>query len=88
MPVSRMWALRVTRSTNRDQAWVWEHCSPGQHVKTLGVHVGKQGWEPPAAVEPDQDPPVVADGVVFLHRYLRLLRVEVRTLPGTTLAGV
>jgi hypothetical protein len=36
--------------------------APGQHVKTLGVHVGEQGRGPAAAVEPDQDPPLVADG--------------------------
>jgi hypothetical protein len=36
--------------------------TPGQHVKTLRIHVLEQGRGPAAAVEPDQDPPGVADG--------------------------
>jgi hypothetical protein len=38
-----------------------EALPPGQHVKTLGVHVSEQDWGPAAAVEPDQDRPLVAD---------------------------
>jgi len=39
-----------------------EALAPGQHVKTLGIHVLEEGWGPAAAVEPDQDPALVADG--------------------------
>ena len=33
---------------------IGEALASGQHVKTLGIHVGEQGWGPAAAVEPDQ----------------------------------
>ena len=35
--------------------------TPGQHVKAFCIHVLEEDWRPAAAVEPDQDPPVVAD---------------------------
>jgi hypothetical protein len=36
--------------------------APGEHVKAFCIHVLEKGWGPAAAVEPDQDPPLVADG--------------------------
>ena len=35
--------------------------APGQHIEPVRVQVREQGRGPPAAFEPDQDPPLVPD---------------------------
>src|ERR1035437_2040161 len=68
-PVGRSTVVAATRLVDIRQVGeqvgvdvLGQALAPGQHIETCRVHVGEQGRGPAAAVEPDQDPPVVADG--------------------------